>query len=733
LWQFFSAIFDGKGLKFIGVDHVSQTFGSVPMCSVNMMGVENRYMELAKIRNIGVMAHIDAGKTTVTERILYFTGRTYKIGEVHNGTAVMDYLAEEQERGITITAAATTCPWKGYTINLIDTPGHVDFTVEVERSLRVLDGAVAVFDASEGVQAQSETVWQQARKYNVPCICFVNKMDKVGADFEMSINSMREKLLARAVPVQIPVGSQGDFVGFIDLLDMKNVVFKEDKIGASCTEEDIPQAYRGQAEQARQYMIEMACEYDENLMDKYIHNEPVSREDIVAGLRRGTLLNELNPTLCGAALKSIGSRRLLDAVVDFLPSPLDRGTIKGHVPHKTDKIIECECDPNGPLAALAFKITSDQHGDLTFIRIYSGTIRNNMRILNSTRDRKESLTKIYRMHAQSRNLCETAQAGDIVALIGLKQTLTGDTLCLPKKPIELGNIEFPEPVLSLSIEPRTASDRSRLAEAMGILKREDPTFGFKYDHETGQTIISGMGELHLEILQHKLVRDMKVDVLVGRPRVAYKETISESAEGTGKFVKQTGGRGQYGHVVISIEPYRPGPGEDHLVFEDKIVGGAVPKEYIPSAIDGIRHAAATGILAGYPIIDVKISLLDGSFHSVDSSDLAFQQAGSMAFVDAVKKAHPVLLEPIMKLQVATPERFYGTVQGDLTRRRAVIHKTEQRGQIRIINARVPLCEMFGYASDLRGSSQGRASYTMEPDRYSPMPDQLAKKVIETAY
>jgi len=689
--------------------------------------------ELDKIRNIGIMAHIDAGKTTVTERILYFTGQTHKIGEVHDGTTVMDYLEEEQQRGITITSAATTCPWKGFTINLIDTPGHVDFTAEVERSLCVLDGAVAVFDASEGVQAQSETVWRQAQKYHVPCICFINKMDKVGADFEMAVNSIREKLLGHPLPLQLPVGAEDKFVGFIDLLDMQALFFSPEKNGASYSIEEIPEIYRLKAQDARDRLIEQAAEFDDQLLDKYLHEEEITTELIIAGLRKGTLDGKLHPVLCGAALKSIGARKLLDAVTQFLPSPLDRDAVQGHAPGKSNKIDEYPCNPNGPLIALAFKIISDCHGDLTFARIYSGALKNNTRILNSTRNRKENVTKIFQMHADSRKAKNETTAGDIVALIGLKHTLTGDTLCAMKTPIELKTIEFPEPVLSLSIEPRTAGERTKLAEALEVLKKEDPTFAVSYQTETGQTIISGMGELHLEILQHKLTRDMKVDVQIGKPRVAYKETITKTARGEGKFIKQTGGRGQYGHVIISIEPYKPQQGEENLVFEDKIIGGAIPKEYVPAVINGIRDAVGSGILGGFPMINIKVSLLDGSSHPVDSSDIAFQQAGGMALVDALKNANPVLLEPIMKLQVITPEQYYGVVQGDLSRKRAVINHTEQRGKSRVIDARVPLAEMFGYASDLRSNTQGRAGYTMEPYEYTPMPDQISQKILESYY
>ena len=690
-------------------------------------------VNLHKTRNIGIMAHIDAGKTTVTERVLYFTGRTHKIGEVHDGTAVMDYLAEEQERGITITSAATTCPWKSYQINLIDTPGHVDFTVEVERSLRVLDGAVAVFDGSEGVQAQSETVWRQAQKYGVPCICFINKMDKIGADFEMAVQSVRDKLVANTVPIQIPIGQQEEFRGFIDLLDMKACLFSAEAVGSKMVEHDIPVEHVEAAETARHDMIEQAAEFDDVVMEKYLHDEPIGRDDIIRGLRQGTLAGKLHPVLCGSALRSMGSRRMLDAVVDFLPSPLDRPVLEGHVPGKPDKKIECRCDPDAPLAALAFKITSDQHGDLTFARIYSGTLKAGSRILNSSRDRKENVQKIFEMHAGSRTSRETAQAGDIVALVGLRQTLTGDTLCLLKERVVLDTIRFPDPVISLSIEPRTAGDRTKLSEALNILKREDPTFSTHYHEETGQTIISGMGELHLEILQHKLTRDMNVDVLVGRPRVAYKETIGRAGRSEGKFIRQTGGRGQYGHVVVEVEPYHPEPGEPHILIEDKTVGGVIPKEYILPTIKGIEDSATSGILGGFPVIDVKVSIVDGSYHPVDSSELAFQQAGSMAFTEAVKHAQPTLLEPIMKLQVITPEQFYGGVQGDLSRKRAIINQTDQHGEVRIIEASVPLAEMFGYASDLRGSTQGRASYTMEPERYAAMPEQLSQKVLETAY
>lgn len=689
--------------------------------------------ERHNIRNIGIMAHIDAGKTTVSERILFFTGRTYKMGEVHDGTAVMDYLPEEQQRGITITSATATCPWKNCTINLIDTPGHVDFTVEVERSLRVLDGAVAVFDGSEGVQAQSETVWHQAQKYAVPIICFINKMDKIGADFEMSVRSLSEKLLAHPVPIQIPMGSQSDFIGFIDLLDMKAVYFEKEKVGARYIEKDIPDDYLPAVKASRHFMIEQAAEFDDQVMDRFVNDQEPTREEIVAALRKGTIQGKLHLVLCGSALGNIGIRRLLDAVLAFLPSPLDKPAIKAHVPGDKEKIVEVTCDTDKPLVGLAFKITSDQHGDLTWVRIYSGHLSGGTRILNTTRDRKENVTKICQMHAGSRTNRDIARAGDIVGLVGLKSTLTGDTLCDARHPILLESIKFPLPVISLSIEPRTAADRQKLGEALDLLRREDPTFFASYHEETGQTIISGMGELHLEILQHKLIRDLKVDVLVGRPRVAYKETITKKAQGEGKFVRQTGGRGQYGHCVITVEPYQPVEGQESIIFENLVIGGTIPKEYIQPIVNGVKDATTNGILGGFPVINIKVSILDGSFHTVDSSEIAFQQAGHMAFNEAIKAARPVLLEPIMRLQVVTPENYYGSVQGDLTRKRAVIHHSENRGQSRIIEAYVPLAEMFGYASDLRSLTQGRASYTMEPHRYETMPEILSQKVLEIMY
>ncbi len=693
-------------------------------------------MDLSTIRNIGIMAHIDAGKTTVSERILYFTGKTYKIGEVHEGTAVMDYLQEEQERGITITSAATTCPWKGSTINLIDTPGHVDFTIEVERSLRVLDGAVAVFDASEGVQAQSETVWRQAEKYAVPRICFINKMDKLGADFEMAVESIRQRLHVKPVITQIPIGNQDAFKGFVDLLEMKGYVFESDKVGAKYTVVDIPSDLVDDAELFRAEMIEAAADFDEALMEKFLSEEQLSREDIVAGLRAGTIAREIFPVLCGSALQSIGTRKLLDAVVDFLPSPLDCPAVNAYKmdgTEKTDKVVKLPCDPDGPFVALAFKISSDSHGDLTFLKIYSGTLTPGERVLNVNRNKKENITKLFHMHANSRQAVDKTFAGDIVAVVGLKDTYTGDTICLSRNPMALDSIEIPVAVISQSIEPRTAGERVKLAQALEILKREDPSFHAVYNEDTGQTLISGMGELHLEIIEHKLTRDLKVDVLIGKPRVAYKETVTKRSRGEGKFVHQTGGRGQYGHVVITLEPYDTDDQDKTIIIEDNTTGGVIPKEFMPAVKEGLKDATLNGNLAGYPCSNMKICIIDGSFHQVDSSDIAFQQAASMAFRDAMANAAPVLMEPIMKLEVSTPEAYYGAIQGDLTRKRAEIYETEQRGNARVIHAKVPLAEMFGYASELRGATQGRAGYSMEPDSYARVPEQISAKIVESAY
>jgi len=686
---------------------------------------------LAKIRNIGVMAHIDAGKTTFSERVLYYTGKTYKMGEVHEGTAVMDYLEEEQQRGITITSAATTCPWKKWIFHLIDTPGHVDFTAEVERSLRVLDGAIAVFDASEGVQAQSETVWRQGQKYHLPCLCFINKMDKIGADFEMSVNSIREKLAANPVCLQIPIGADSTFEGLIDLIEMKAVYFKQEKLGASYEEVDIPDDLKQIAEKWRHDMLEILAEHDDNLMEKYVHNEPVEEDTIHRAIRKGTIAGKLHPVFVGSALRYIGVQRVLDGVGRYLPSPIDKPEIIGHTPDEEKKEVKVKCDVHKSFVGLAFKIISDKHGDLTFIRIYQGTLKNGTRVLNANRNIKENITRLFKMHASSREIVESARAGDIVACVGLKETMTGDTLCDTRHPVVLESIKFPEAVMSMSIEPNSASDRDKLPQGLAALRKEDPTFQYKYDPETGQTIIQGMGELHLEILQHRLVRDMKINVKVGRPKVAYREAISRKVEQEGKFVRQTGGRGQYGHVVLTIEPLLDEEGKlsKEIVFENKIIGGAIPKEYIPAVEYGSREALASGELAGYPVVGVKVTLIDGSFHTVDSSELAFEQAAMLAVREALKKAGSVLLEPIMKLEVTIPDSDFGTVQGNIISKRGIITDSRIHGNLRTIDANVPLSEMFGYSSELRSITSGRGTFVMEPLMYERVPEQIAEKIL----
>ncbi len=691
--------------------------------------------DLTKLRNIGIMAHIDAGKTTVTERVLYYSGKIYKMGEVHDGTAVMDFMVEEQQRGITITSAATRCPWNGFEINLIDTPGHVDFTAEVERSLRVLDGAVAVFDASEGVQAQSETVWRQGQKYGLPCICFMNKMDKVGADFEMSMESIRDKLLANPVAVHIPIGAESDFKGLIDLVSMKAVFYEEDGLGAKFNEQEIPAHLHDEATHWRSEMIEAAAEFDDDLMEAFIHDEPIEASSIVSAIRKGTLAGKINPVFVGSALKNIGVQRLLDGVISYLPSPLDRPTIIGHKPDDKDKEIDIVCDRSKPLVAVAFKITGDKHGDLYFLRIYQGLLNGGSRVLNSNRSRRENITRIFEMHANSRNILDSAGAGDIVAVVGLKDTLTGDTICDTKSPVVLESITFPETVINMSIEPRTAADRVKLSDALAMLRREDPTFECKYDKETGQTIIGGMGELHLEILQHKLIRDIGVDVRVGKPKVAYKEAINSAAEAEGKFVRQTGGRGQYGHVVIKIEPLLDEDGHHcrEIEFVNAVTSGAVPKEYIPAVEKGVREGLSSGVLASYPIVGVKVTLLDGSFHSVDSSEIAFEQAGAIAVNEAIKKSVPILLEPVMRVQAVVPDANYGAIQGSLISKRGTITDTHLHGNMRVIDANIPLAEMFGYSSEIRGLTAGRGNFSMEPLRYEKVPEQISEKILSSYY
>jgi len=681
---------------------------------------------LEKTRNIGIMAHIDAGKTTTTERILYYTGVTYKIGEVHEGTAVMDWMPQEQERGITITAAATSCEWKGYKINIIDTPGHVDFTIEVERSLRVLDGAIAVFDASAGVEPQSETVWRQADKYKVPRIAFINKMDKIGADFDMAVESMIEKLGANPVPIQIPIGKEDTFRGPIDLIEMKAYYFDDETLGAKFVEDKIPQEYLELAKKYREKMIEALCDIDDNIMEKYLAGESISADEIRSALRKGTIELKITPVLCGSAFKNKGVQMLLDSIVFYLPSPLDIPPVKGINPSDGSEV-ERKPDVNEPLTALAFKIMADPYmGSLTYVRVYSGVLSSGSYIYNSTRNLKERVARIFRMHANHREEIKEICAGDIAAVVGLKNTLTGDTICDESAPVVLEAIEFPEPVISVAIEPKTKADQEKLSLALQKISQEDPSFRVSYNEETGQTIISGMGELHLEIIVDRLTREFRVGANVGKPQVAYKETIKVAAKAEGKFIRQTGGRGQYGHVWIEIEPIERGKGFE---FVNKIVGGTIPREFIPAVEKGIVEAMEGGVLAGYPVVDVKVILFDGSYHEVDSSDLAFKIAASMAFKDACKKGDIVLLEPIMDVEVVTPEEYMGEVIGDLNSRRGRIQSMEKRGRAQVIRAMVPLAEMFGYATDLRSKTQGRGTYTMQFSHYDEVPKNLTEQII----
>ena len=635
---------------------------------------------LQNTRNIGIMAHIDAGKTTTTERVLYYTGVTYKIGEVHDGTAVMDWMVQEQERGITITSAATTCYWKDCKINIIDTPGHVDFTIEVERSLRVLDGAVSVFDTVAGVEPQSETVWRQANKYEVPRIAFMNKMDRVGADFFMSVGSMVERLDANPVPVQIPIGAEDAFRGPIDLVTMKAMYYDDETLGASYTEGDIPENLLPLAREYREKMIESLADIDDAIMEKYLNKEEIGAEEIKAVLRRGTLERKLTPVICGTAFRNKGVQLLLDAIVDYLPSPIDIPPVAGTVPG-SDSVIVRQASDKDPFAAIAFKVMTDPFvGQLTFIRVYSGVLSAGSYVYNSTKDTKERVGRLLKMHANKREELKEVSAGDIAAVVGLKHTLTGDTLCDDKQPIILEIMEFPEPVMSVAIEPKTKADQEKLSQSLAKLTQEDPSFRVSFNEETNQTIISGMGELHLEIIVDRLLREFKVGASVGKPQVAYKETIRNSSKAEGKFIKQTGGRGQYGHVYIEIEPLEPGKGFE---FENKVVGGTIPREYIPAVEKGIRESADRGILAGYPIVDIKARLYDGSYHDVDSSEMAFKIAGSMAFKEATKNAKPVLLEPVMSLEIVTPEEYMGDVIGDLNSRRGRIINIEKRGVLAV--------------------------------------------------
>jgi elongation factor G len=688
-----------------------------------------RTTPLARTRNIGIMAHIDAGKTTTTERILYYTGKSYKIGEVHEGAAVMDWMVQEQERGITITSAATTCQWRDHQINIIDTPGHVDFTVEVERSLRVLDGAVAVFDAVSGVEPQSETVWRQANKYNVPRICFINKMDRIGADFYAAVDSIKDRLGATVALVQIPIGAEGHFKGVVDLLEMKALVWgdEEGKKGEEFSILDVPEDLRDDAEMYRSELIDVVSNFDENVMEKFVGEEEITAEDLRAALRAGTMAGEINPILCGSAFKNKGVQPMLDAVVDYLPAPIDVPAIKG-MDTKGIEELERKVSDSEPFSALAFKIMSDPHvGKLTYFRVYSGTLEAGSYVYNSTKDKKERIGRLLQMHANSREDVEAVFAGDIVAAIGLKSTTTGDTLSDEKAQIVLESMDFPEPVIHVAVEPKTKADQDKLGRALQSLSEEDPTFYVRTDEETGETVISGQGELHLEVIVDRMLREFKVDATVGKPQVAYRETITQRVEKVVyRHVKQTGGSGQFAHVVIDLEPTGPGGGYE---FSDKIVGGKISREYIPAVDQGIQSSLDQGVLAGYPVVDVRAVLTDGSEHQVDSSEMAFKIAGSMAFKEAARKAGPVLLEPIMAVEVVTPEDYMGDVFGDLNARRGRVEGSEQRGNSMVIRAQVPLSDMFGYATDLRSRTQGRATYTMQFHSYQQVPKAIADEII----
>ena len=685
-----------------------------------------REFPLAKTRNIGIMAHIDAGKTTTTARILYYTGRTYKIGEVHEGGTVMDWMIQEQERGITITSAATTCRWRDTWINIIDTPGHVDFTVEVERSLRVLDGAVAVFDAVAGVEPQTETVWRQANKYKVPRMCFINKMDRVGADFDRTVAMIRDRLEATPAVVQLPIGAEGSFEGVIDLLKMKALVWGEG-MGETWETREIPEHLAGAAEKARHALIDVVSNFDDNVMERYVSEQEITPDDLRKGIRVATIASELVPVLCGSAFKNKAVQPMLDAVVDYLPSPVDVPPTVGVEPRSGNEIERHHRDDE-PFSSLAFKIMSDPFvGKLTYLRVYSGTLEKGTTVLNSSRDRKERIGRILQMHANHREDRDAVYTGDIVAVVGLKSTTTGDTLCSVAHPIVLESLEFPEPVVHVAVEPKTKADQDKLSRALFALSEEDPTFRVRSDQETGQTVISGMGELHLEVLVDRMLREFKVDANVGKPQVAYRETIRDSVHKIEeRYIRQTGGRGQYGHVVIDLEPTGPGGGFE---FVDKVTGGVIPREYIPAVDAGIQEAMNSGVLAGFPIVDVRVTLVYGSYHDVDSSEMAFKIAGSMAFKKAVRAAHPVLLEPIMEVEVVTPEDNLGDVIGDLSSRRGRIEGMEQRGASHVVRSQVPLSDMFGYATDLRSRTQGRATYTMQFDSYQEVPESVSREII----
>lgn len=710
----------------MGEPAVKQTEQKSHLREVKGGGLAIREYPLSLTRNIGIMAHIDAGKTTTTERILYYTGRTYKMGEVHEGSAVMDWMEQEQERGITITSAATTCVWKDYWINIIDTPGHVDFTVEVERSLRVLDGAVAVFDAVAGVEPQSETVWRQGDRYGVPRICFVNKMDRVGADFKRTVQMIVDRLEAVPAPVQIPIGSEAHYAGMIDLVAMRAHIWEGDK-GDEWSDRDLTEAEAAEAAVAREKLVETVAENDEELLEQYMEDPNVSAPELKAAIRRATLTGSITPVLCGTAFKNKGVQPLLDAVIDYLPSPVDVPAITG-LSLSGDEAITREPDDAEPFSSLAFKIMSDPHvGKLTYVRVYSGSVSKGDKVFNAVTGKTERVGRILQMHANHREDKETAFTGDIVACVGLKQVSTGDTLCDPSQKIKLEAMEFAAPVISVAIEPKTKADQDKLGKALGALSDEDPTFVVRSDEETGQTIISGMGELHLEVLVDRMVREFNVDANIGKPQVAYRETVRNAVNKIeGRYIRQTGGRGQYGHAVINLEPTGDGGGFE---FIDKIVGGSIPREYISAVDAGVQDAMDVGVLAGYPVVDVRVTLIDGSYHDVDSSEMAFKIAGSMAFKEAAHKAKAVLLEPIMSVEVVTPDDYIGDVIGDLSSRRGRVEGTEARGNSQVVNAQVPLAEMFGYATDLRSRTQGRATYTMQFHSYQETPESISAEIV----
>src|SRR5450631_4198512 len=685
-----------------------------------------RTVPLDKMRNIGIMAHIDAGKTTTTERILYYTGRTHKIGEVHDGTATMDWMAQEQERGITITSAATTCQWHDITINIIDTPGHVDFTAEVERSLRVLDGACAVFDAVAGVQPQSETVWRQADKYRVPRVCFINKMDRVGADFYRSVGTIVDRLKCRPVIIQIPIGAEDQFKGIVDLVSMTARVWLDETLGAKYDDVEIPEDLKAQAKLYHDQLVEAVSESDDHLFSKFVEGQPITAEELRAGIRKATIAQKIFPVICGSAFKNKGVQNLLDAVVDYLPSPLDVPAVKGI---DVDNGSEIERHPSDaePFSALGFKIMTDPFvGQLTFFRVYSGVVNAGSYIYNSTKGKKERIGRILKMHANKREEIKEVFTGDIAAAVGLKYTTTGDTLCDEDKQVILESIEFPEPVISIAIEPKTKAEQEKLGFGLQKLASEDPSFRVKTDEETGQTIISGMGELHLEIIVDRLMREFKVEANVGKPQVAYRETITKKVKVEGKFVRQSGGRGQYGHVWLEIEPQEAGKGFE---FVDAIKGGVVPREYIPAVGKGILEATDNGVLAGFPVVDIKATLIDGSYHEVDSSEMAFKIAGSMGFKEGCAKAGPIILEPIMAVEVVVPEEYMGEVIGDLNSRRGRIMGMDSRAGAQVVSSMVPLASMFGYSTDLRSATQGRATYSMTFDHYEPVPKSVAEEIV----